>query len=123
MLNKFLSVATLSKVSFPYPIIKPYSNAPDSDLTLPDTNLPEPLFVNIYRTDSTAIAKHVHRLKVHTVQQGGTEYIYSDKKIGLAVGVKGSKYNSGAQITRVAKRNGFTNLIFVKSELQQEETA
>ena len=62
-------------------------------------------------------------MKVQRISKGGSEYIFSDDKVGLAVGVKGSKYNSGADIVRKVRQFGFTNVVLVKSEFDVKETS
>lgn len=45
----------------------------------------------------------MHRLKVNKVVKGGQSYIFGEEKVGLAVGVKGSCYNTGGDIARKAR--------------------
>lgn len=89
---------------------------------LPD-DVSMPLYLNLYKPDSKHIGRHVHRLKVDKVQKGGCTYLFTNDKVGLAIGVKGSCYNSGAVVAKKTTSIGFGNLVLVQSELDHRQTA
>jgi hypothetical protein len=83
-----------SQLKFLFPQVVPYCHKPNSTYE-PPANLQDSLYLQVYKPDSTKLSDQLHRRKIHLVQQGGIAYIYTDK-VGMAAGVKGSPYKSGA---------------------------